>query len=74
RYKSEGPLSSIPGTVPNLSRPPSGCRFHPRCPLARDACKASSPPLAIVGAESKVEIVASHRSACFFPEEVPNLP
>ncbi|MCI4356148.1 MAG: ABC transporter ATP-binding protein [Thermoplasmata archaeon] len=74
RYKSDGPLSSIPGTVPNLSRPPSGCRFHPRCPLARDACKASSPPLAIVGAESKVEIVASHRSACFFPEEVPNLP
>ena len=29
-----GELFSVPGTVPDLRRPPAGCRFHPRCPLA----------------------------------------
>ncbi len=27
-------LESIPGTVPDLIRPPKGCRFHPRCPFS----------------------------------------
>jgi peptide/nickel transport system ATP-binding protein len=26
------PLTGIPGSPPDLGRPPSGCRFHPRCP------------------------------------------
>ena len=72
RYKSDGPLSSIAGSVPNLSRPPPGCRFHPRCPLARPVCRADpSPPLAPVAGASADR---PHRSACHFAEEVAGLP
>ncbi len=38
-------LESIPGSVPNLIRPPSGCRFHPRCPHAMEVCKVKRPPM-----------------------------
>ncbi|MFS0728244.1 ABC transporter ATP-binding protein [Paenibacillus sp. 1P07SE] len=38
-------LESIPGTVPVLSNMPSGCRFHPRCPVARDICQTEAPQL-----------------------------
>ncbi len=70
RYKSEGPLDSIAGSVPNLARPPPGCRFHPRCPLARPVCKTEpAPPFAPVEGAGE-----GHRSACFFAEEVASLP
>jgi peptide/nickel transport system ATP-binding protein len=39
------PLSSIPGTVPNLINPPPGCRFHPRCPEAMEICGRLKPEL-----------------------------
>jgi oligopeptide/dipeptide ABC transporter ATP-binding protein len=44
------PLSSIPGSPPNLGAPPAGCRFHPRCPVA-DAglCDAERPPTVSFG-------------------------
>ncbi len=32
-------LDFIAGSVPNLVKPPSGCRFHPRCPYATDICR-----------------------------------
>jgi peptide/nickel transport system ATP-binding protein len=69
RYKADGPLSSIPGNVPNLSRPPPGCRFHPRCPIARPVCTVDPSP----------ELVAApagpaHTSACHFAEEVAQIP
>jgi len=38
-------LAPIPGRVPDLLNPPSGCRFHPRCPLAVDRCRAEAPEL-----------------------------
>nr|WP_083820835.1 oligopeptide/dipeptide ABC transporter ATP-binding protein [Methanotorris formicicus] len=38
-------LESIPGTVPNLINPPSGCRFHQRCPYVKDICKQKIPEL-----------------------------
>jgi oligopeptide/dipeptide ABC transporter ATP-binding protein len=38
-------LRAIPGTIPSASNPPSGCRFHPRCPLAIDECARVVPPL-----------------------------
>lgn len=38
-------LEAIPGTVPNLITPPSGCRFHPRCPFATEVCKRKIPEL-----------------------------
>lgn len=37
-------LHSIPGNVPNLITPPSGCRFHPRCTFAMEVCRHSVPP------------------------------
>src|SRR6476660_5616848 len=40
---------SLPGEVPDPARPPSGCRFHPRCPYAFDRCEAEVPPRYSVG-------------------------
>ncbi len=37
-------LRVIPGAVPNPARFPSGCRFHPRCPVAQARCRESEPP------------------------------
>jgi oligopeptide/dipeptide ABC transporter ATP-binding protein len=36
-------LEGIPGNIPNLIAPPSGCRFHPRCPKAMAICRESKP-------------------------------
>jgi peptide/nickel transport system ATP-binding protein len=38
-------LETIPGSVPDLIYPPSGCRFHPRCPYAFYKCKVEKPQL-----------------------------
>jgi peptide/nickel transport system ATP-binding protein len=38
-------LESIKGSVPNLLFPPTGCRFHPRCPFVMDECITTKPPL-----------------------------
>jgi len=50
-------LSTIPGIVPNLVHPPSGCRFHPRCPDAMEICKLEKP---VVFAKSKNHTVSCH--------------
>jgi oligopeptide/dipeptide ABC transporter ATP-binding protein len=34
----------LPGEVPSPLRPPTGCRLHPRCPLAREECRTVVPP------------------------------
>jgi peptide/nickel transport system ATP-binding protein len=47
-------LLGIPGTPPNLACPPSGCRFHPRCPLATPRCAEIEPRLQHVGKEHLV--------------------
>lgn len=44
------------GEVPSPINPPSGCRFHPRCPYAMDICKREEPKLFEVG--------GTHRAAC----------
>ena len=73
-YKSEGPLHSIAGSVPNLSRPPAGCRFHPRCPLVQEVCRGAPPPLDPVDPKVPKGAEGVHRSACYFAAEVPTLP
>jgi peptide/nickel transport system ATP-binding protein len=49
-------LESITGNPPNLLDPPPGCRFHPRCPHAKDVCTRIAPPL--------LEVHESHLVAC----------
>ncbi len=49
-------LSIIPGNIPNLIEPPSGCRFHPRCKYATDKCTQAPPDL--------IEIGPDHYIAC----------
>lgn len=39
-------LKGLPGSPPDLRNPPSGCRFHPRCPYATELCRTSEPQLA----------------------------
>jgi peptide/nickel transport system ATP-binding protein len=52
---------SIPGRPPALDNPPSGCRFHPRCPHAMEICKTEIPAFEQVG--------PNHRVACFLVSE-----
>ena len=53
--------ASLKGTPPNLANPPSGCRFHERCPLAMDVCRTDVPEL--------VPVQKRHRVACHLVKE-----
>ncbi|MGH3650941.1 MAG: ABC transporter ATP-binding protein, partial [Acidimicrobiia bacterium] len=56
-------LAPLEGEPPNLLDPPSGCRFHPRCPFATEQCVLEEPPLE--------EISGGHAIACWNYEKVP---
>jgi peptide/nickel transport system ATP-binding protein len=56
-------LIQIPGQPPSLLRPPSGCRFHPRCPHVMEVCKTTVPDL--VPTQKDPE----HLQACHLDEE-----
>ena len=49
-------LPSIEGRVPDMTRPPEGCRFAARCPFVEEACRAAPPRL--------VEVAPGHLSRC----------
>jgi peptide/nickel transport system ATP-binding protein len=44
----------LQGEPPNPANRPSGCAFHPRCPLARNLCRIDAPQLKTVGHERTV--------------------
>ncbi len=54
----------LTGDVPSPIHPPSGCRFHPRCPKAQDLCGTTEPAL-----ENKAGDPSTHLTACHFPVE-----
>jgi peptide/nickel transport system ATP-binding protein len=47
-------LTGIPGSPPDLAAPPSGCRFHPRCPQAMAVCSQVTPITKTISAEHTV--------------------
>ena len=52
----------LKGDVPSPANPPSGCHFHPRCPMAQARCSTDDPLLR--------EVAPGHWSACHFAEQV----
>ena len=54
-------ISGIPGSIPGLIDPPTGCRFHPRCDRATDQCRSARPDITDRGVQ--------HILRCFHPVE-----
>jgi oligopeptide/dipeptide ABC transporter ATP-binding protein len=55
------PARVLPGEPPSPVRPPSGCPFHPRCPIAEAICSREVPQLLPVGEERRVACHLAHR-------------
>lgn len=60
KRKLDGAIESIPGSVPDLANPPSGCKFNPRCKFVMEKCSRSRPDLFSVATE--------HSARCFLYE------
>jgi peptide/nickel transport system ATP-binding protein len=54
RLTGGGIASGIPGRIPDYRNPPSGCRFHPRCPHVMEICVKEKPPVYQVGSQHAV--------------------
>jgi peptide/nickel transport system ATP-binding protein len=59
----DGEIRDIPGEVPSLIEPPSGCRFHPRCDSASAECRSARP--------ASRTLSAAHSVGCYHPVDAP---
>ncbi len=55
RLEDRNELYKMPGEPPNLTHPPTGCRFHPRCPKVMPICSQKRPEMADVGDGHQVQ-------------------
>jgi peptide/nickel transport system ATP-binding protein len=60
----EGDLYKMAGSPPDLIQPPTGCRFHPRCPKAMDICSLADPSL--------ISVAPNWQVNCWLYQEVPD--
>lgn len=58
--------SGIEGTIPDYTDPPSGCRFHPRCPAKIEGVCDEDPP-------AEYDLSRDHKVACFLFEDYPSI-
>ncbi|HLS22222.1 MAG TPA: ABC transporter ATP-binding protein, partial [Paenalcaligenes sp.] len=56
--KRKRQFAPIKGEIPSPLNPPTGCTFHPRCPLAKEICRQEPPALKTIG--------SGHQAACHF--------
>ncbi|MBI2711581.1 MAG: dipeptide ABC transporter ATP-binding protein [Bdellovibrio sp.] len=57
-YKKERVV--LKGDVPSALTPPSGCHFHPRCPIAQENCRHTAPDLREMGKSSQAHLASCH--------------
>jgi len=55
--EEQRPHVALSGEVPSPLTPPSGCRFHPRCPIAVNDCQRVEPPLRLIESEHRVACI-----------------
>ena len=53
----------LEGDVPSPVNPPSGCRFHTRCPVVMEKCKHLEPPMTQIGKGEEKQLVWCHLHA-----------
>ena len=63
--RNEPARIALPGEPPSPTNPPTGCAFHPRCPMAAERCQAERPEL--------IEWLPGRKSACHFALDVPTI-
>ena len=56
-------LNAMAGSLPDMTNPPLGCRFHPRCPYAMEICKSEAPPF--------FETMSGHMARCWLHSDRP---
>jgi peptide/nickel transport system ATP-binding protein len=61
KFGKNQPLSFVPGIIPDLVNPPTGCRFYKRCDHVMDICKTQKP--------ESLEPESGHKVACFLYKE-----